>query len=206
MSAQTTPFTRRRGLAALLAVPLAGLTACGPFGDDPYTFQGTELDPAAAAPSASLVDQRGQPYDPGAATGRVSLLFFGFTHCPDVCPTTLSEFIAVRQALGDAADQVDFLFVTVDPARDTTDRIAEYLAFFDPSFIGLTGDPAELQRLQQGYGVFARAHEPDANGQYNVDHTAATFAVDRDGEYRATWAYGTPADAIAADVRHLVDE
>lgn len=192
-----------RVLAVALVVAIS-LGACGPFGDD-YAFQGGEIPPPNPAPAIALTDQQGQPFDLAAQRGRAVLLFFGYTHCPDVCPTTLSDFITVKEQLGDRADDVAFVFVTVDPARDTSARLAEYLDFFDPSFIGLTGTDDQIARAKQGYGVFSQARESGSSLGYLVDHTTTTFLIDPDGNYRLVYDYGTDPAAIAEDISHLVD-
>lgn len=193
---------------AMLLLAAVTLSACGPFGGDAYAFHGTELPPPNPAPPLALTDQTGQPWSVAAQTGddRVSVLFFGFTNCPDVCPTTLVDFTRIKAALGERAAGVDFVFITVDPARDTPERIAEYLTFFDPGFTGLTGTPEQLAAVRGDFGVYAQAKEPDATGAYSVDHTAATFVIDRDGNYRLTYGYGTDPALIAEDLGHLVPD
>lgn len=196
-------WSRWPRLVAVALVAMLGLGACGPFGDD-YAFHGGELAPPNPAPAIALTDQHGQPFDLAAQRGRAVLLFFGYTNCPDVCPTTLSDFIAVKDRLGDQADDVAFVFVTVDPDRDTPARLAEYLDFFDPSFVGLTGTPAQVDVAKQGYGVFSQEQASASSLGYLVDHTTTTFLIDPNGNYRLIYDYGTDPDAIAADVAHLV--
>jgi protein SCO1/2 len=99
---------------------------------------------------------------------------------------------------------VDVLFVTVDPERDTPARLKEYLAFFDPTFIGLSGSEAQIDAIKMPYGVYGQPQAPDANGQYLVDHSTSLYAIDPEGNLRLTWAYGTSADDIAEDVEHLI--
>ena len=194
-----------RSSAALLLVAVA-LAGCGPFGAAPYAFHGSETSPATAAPTATLTDQTGQPAALAGRDGRVTLLFFGFTNCPDVCPTTLVAFTRVKAALGERAADVDFVFVTVDPARDTPARLAEYLAFFDPAFTGLTGTPDQLLPILAAFGVYAHAQPPDASGDYNVDHTASSYVIDGAGDQRLTYAYGTDPAQIAEDLGHLLPD
>ena len=197
---------RRPGVLAvvLLAFLTVILGGCGPFGDD-YAFQGGEIPPPNPAPALTLTDQHGQPFDLASQRGRAVLLFFGYTHCPDVCPTTLSDFLTVRDALGDRADDVAFVFVTVDPARDTPDRLAQYLDFFDPGFIGLTGTDEQIAQAKQGYGVYSRIQESTSSLGYLVDHTSAMFVIDPDGNERLTYPYGTEPAIVAEDVSHLLD-
>ncbi len=183
---------------------MVGLAACGPFGEDDYAFQGTELEPPNPAPALDLTDQSGQPFSLDQLEGKAVLLFFGFTNCPDVCPLTLSDFGAVRAELGEQAEDVAVVFVTVDPARDTPERMAEYLQFFDASYIGLTGTDEQIAAAAQGYGVYYQAQESDSTLGYLVDHTAGSFVIDPDGNYRLLYAYGTDPAIIAEDVRHLL--
>ena len=197
------PASRWSRLLGLALVAMVGLAACGPFGDDDYVFQGTELEPPNPAPALNLTDQTGQPFSLDSLEGKTVLLFFGYTNCPDVCPLTLSDFNAVRADLGDRAEDVAVVFVTVDPTRDTPERMAEYLSFFDASYIGLTGSDAEIAAAAQGYGVYYQAQESDSSLGYLVDHTTGSFVIDPDGNYRLLFAYGTDPAIIAEDVRHL---
>lgn len=202
----TNAVSARRRLPRVVAfviVAVLSLSACGPFGDD-YAFHGSELTPPRLAPAVALTDQHGQPFDLASQHGKVVLLFFGYTNCPDVCPTTLSDFITVKERLGKRADDVRFVFVSVDPARDTPERLTQYLDFFDPSFIGLTGTPEQIDAVKQGYGVFSQARESTSSLGYLVDHTTTTFLIDPDGNERLVYGYGTDPAAIAEDVSHLV--
>lgn len=203
-AAQPAPWLLRVLAIALIASMSLSLGACGPFGDD-YAFQGGEIAPPNPAPALALTDQHGQPFDLAAQEGKVVLLFFGYTSCPDVCPTTLSDLLTVSEQLGERADDVTAVFVTVDPARDTPQRLAQYLDFFDPAFIGLTGTDEQIARARQGYGVYSRIQESTSSLGYLVDHTSALFLIDPDGNYRLTYPYGTDPAVIAADVTHLLD-
>ncbi|MEW6581042.1 MAG: SCO family protein [Chloroflexota bacterium] len=136
--------------------------------------------------------------------GKVALLFFGYTNCPDVCPTTLAEFKRVKALLGEDAARVAFVFVSVDGERDTPEQLAAYVRAFDPEFIGLTGDDATIRAIARDYGVFYQrvSYEESAAG-YLVDHTASTFGVDQEGRLRLVFSYGTDPAAIVARVRAL---
>lgn len=201
---RSAPWRPRVLAVALIASLTVILSGCGPFADD-YAFQGGELPPPNPAPALALTDQHGQAFDLASQRGRAVLLFFGYTHCPDICPTTLSDFLAVKEALGDQADEVAFVFVTVDPARDSPERLRQYLDFFDPGFIGLTGTDEQIAQAKQGYGVYSRIQESTSSLGYLVDHTSALFAIDPDGNYRLTYAYGTDPAIVAEDVSHLLD-
>lgn len=185
------------GLVALFATRVLGLS---------YTFKGSLIDPPLPAEDFTLKDQHGQTFHLGGHRGEVVLIFFGYTHCPDVCPVTLADFRQIKEQLGDKADRVKFVFVTVDPERDTPERIAQHLANFDPDFIGLTGEPEELRAVWDAYGVYADKSEAGSASGYLVDHTARVYVVDGSGNLRLTYAFGTENQAMAQDVDHLVDE
>lgn len=185
-------------LAALLA-----MTGC--IRDSSYSFKGGELSPAQVAAPLALTDQFGNPFDLAALDDEVTLIYFGYTTCPDLCPTTLSDFGAVKEMLGDDAENVNFLMVTVDPERDSAERLQEYLAFFDPDFIGLTGSVEQIEEAKSGYGVIATKVEyPNSATGYLVDHTSLIYVVDRDGNLRLTFPYGFDPESIAEDIRHLI--
>ncbi|HEX2980223.1 MAG TPA: SCO family protein [Anaerolineaceae bacterium] len=177
----------------------------GLFGQ-PYTYHGSALDPAQPAPDFSLTDQHNQPFRLSDQKDKVVLVFFGYTSCPDVCPTTLSDFKRVRAQLGNQADQVEFVFITVDPKRDTPERILAFMQVFDPAIVGLTGSDAQLQPVMKAYGVYAQ-EQPGASAEnYLVDHTARVYAIDRQGRLRLTYTFGTPFEDLLQDVQHLVKE
>lgn len=199
-----TPRRPRVLTIALFASLTLILGGCGPFADD-YAFQGGEIPPPNPAPALVLTDQHGQPFDLADQRGKAVLLFFGYTNCPDICPTTLSDFLAIEDALGDRADNVAFVLVTVDPARDTLERLAQYLDFFDPGFIGLTGNDEQIAQAKQGYGVYSQFQESTSSLGYLVDHTSALFVIDPDGNYRLVYPYGTDPAIVTEDVSHLLD-
>lgn len=160
-----------------------------------------------ALPDLDLVDHHGRDFGRQRLTGHWSILFFGFTHCPDVCPTTLATLAALRRELADLppAAQPAVYLVSVDPARDTPGRLAEYVPFFDPSFTGVTGAPASIEALTAALGVAVVTRPPDAEGNYGVDHTASLFLVNPAGALAGI--FGTPhtPDGIAHDFRLIVD-
>lgn len=183
-----------------LLVMLLLLAACVP-----YQFKGTEYPEGIPAEDFTLTDTEGRPYQLGQREGKITLLFWGYTSCPDVCPVTLSEARQMIQGLGDEAEQVEFLFITVDPERDTPEVLGKYTAAFHPDITGLTGTPEELAAVQEAYGIYA-AKVPLENSAagYSMDHSARVFLVDGDGRLRLSYAYGTPADDVIADVRYLL--
>lgn len=190
---------------AIIAVVGAGAVIFFVQRGEAYTFAGGEISPAKAAAPINLTDQDGQPFTLDQLEGNVTLVYFGYTTCPDLCPTTLVDFMTVRDELGDQAENVKFVFVTVDPERDTVGRMKEYLNFFDPQFIGLRGDDAQTEEVKASYGVVAKRVEyPDSATKYLVDHTSLIYVIDTEGKLRLTYAYGTDPLLIAKDVRHLL--
>ena len=170
-----------------------------------YEFKGGELKPAAAAAPIELTDQFGQPFSLDQLNGQVALIYFGYTTCPDLCPTTLSDFSAIKEMLGEDAEQLEFVMITVDPDRDTEERLQQYLNFFDPDFVGLYGDEQQTEAVKAGYGVVATTVDyPDSATGYLVDHTSLIYVVDADGKLRLTFPYGFDPESIAEDIRHLI--
>jgi len=157
-------------------------------------------------PEFKLVDQHAQPYGPGRLKGRWSFLFFGFTHCPDVCPTTLATLAAARRELASlpSEQQPEVVLVSVDPGRDRPEQLAQYVAFFDPSFTGVTGDPAQIRRLSEALGVAVIIGPTDADGNYTVDHSATAFLVDPEGQVVAIFSTPHTPDGIAHDYRLIL--
>ena len=137
------------------------------------------------------------------------LLYFGYTYCPDFCPATLTDFQRIKQDLGDDADQVAFVMVTVDPERDTPERMKEYLEFFDETFIGLTGSEEELAPIKDQFGIISMAGDatPQSDGDqvYWVDHSTKVYALDKDGNLALEYAFGADPADITEDVEHLID-
>jgi protein SCO1/2 len=174
-----------------------------------YAFHGLDLEPIEAAPDFTLTDQHGQSFTLGDQEGKAVLLFFGYTSCPDVCPTTLADFVQVRRALGDDADNVAFVFITVDPERDSHEVIKRYLGRFDDSFIGLRGEGEVLEAVKLDYGVFSAPElalegEDEHADTYLVSHSSFAYLIDRTGQLLVFYPFGTMAPEMIADVKHLV--
>lgn len=168
----------------------------------PQTFHGGELLAPEAAPELGLADGQGHPFRLADQAGRVVLVTFGYTNCPDFCPGTLALYRQVKDSLPAAdAARVRFVFVTSDPVRDTAPVLARYVGSFDPAFVGLTGEPAAVAAVVAGWGVQA---EPDPSGA--VTHSTSVYVVDRQGRLRLTHPFGSRADALTADVRALLAE
>jgi protein SCO1/2 len=164
------------------------------------------LEPPIPAPEIALVDGRGQPFRLSDLRGKVVALFFGYTTCPDVCPGTLAELRQIRRDLGPQASDLQVVFISVDPRRDTPQRVQEYVSRFDPSFIGLTGDESALQPTWEAYGVFREEVETDSAAGYLVNHSARTYLIDRTGYLRLTMNFGTSIDDVRHDILILLEE
>ena len=173
----------------------------------PYHFRGSVIEPALPAPQFHLVDQNGKPFQLSDTRGKVVLLFFGYTNCPDECPATLAQFRQIRSDLGKQADQVSMLFVTVDPIQDTSQKLGEYLAQFKSNITGLTGQPADLTAAWKAYGVYVDVPEWGVSSPPSqVAHSNVVYVIDRQGNLRLTYTYGTPTEDMLQDVRELVKE
>lgn len=166
-----------------------------------YTLRGSAIVPPAPAPEIALGE-----YRLTGDQGKVVMLAFGYTTCPDICPATLGEFKQVLEGLGKDAANVQMLFITVDPARDTPERISAYTAAFDPRIRGLSGSEEDLQAVWSAYGVTRIVREVGSKAGYLVDHSTRIYVVDQAGNLRATYAFGTPVADLIADLRFLVRE
>jgi protein SCO1/2 len=149
-----------------------------------------------------LIDHNAQPISDQDLKGQPFLVFFGFTHCPDVCPTTLFEVSEILRALGPQAERVRALFVTVDPERDTPAKLKDYLSSFDPRLIGVTGEPAGIAAIEKAYRVYAKK-VPTDNG-YTMDHTAIVYLMDKEGRFVAPFNIKRSPDQAAADLRRYL--
>ncbi len=171
-----------------------------------YTLRGSVIEPARPAPDIMLYDANNQIFHLEQQRGKIILIFFGYTSCPDVCPATLSEMKQLKARLGEMAQKVIFVFVTVDPDRDTQERLKQYLSGFDSTFIGLTGSTRELTKVWQDYGVVREITGDDTAKGYLVSHSSRIYLVDTKGFLRLTYAFGTPFDDMLSDIRYLLNE
>jgi len=151
----------------------------------------------------SLVDQRGNPVDQTMFKGHPSALFFGFTHCPEVCPTTLAEMSGWFEALGDEGKDLQAYFVTVDPERDTPEIIGDYVSWVSDRITGVTGKPEEIDKIVKAWGVYAQKVPLD-DGGYTMDHTASVFLLDRQGQFQGTIAYREDSATALDKLRNLL--
>lgn len=170
----------------------------------PYTFRGSVIDPAVEAPDFTLTSNQGDEYHLKSRNGQIVLIFFGYTYCPDVCPTTLYEMKEIKGRLGDKAEKVDFVFITVDPERDTQDQLSKYLESFDNSFFGLTGEEEELETVWKNYGVYREVQPQPNTSRYLVDHTSRLYLINSNNELFMTYLYETPLDDIVSDLNYLL--
>ena len=192
------------GIVALLG--LAVVLGAWQLYSNLYTYQGALIEPPVPAADFELTDQNGGTFRLGEQQGKVVLIFFGYTYCPDVCPVTLSEFRRIKTRLGKDAENVEFVFVTVDPERDTPERLAKHMANFDPEFVALTGEQEELEQVWKSYGVYREKVETTGASGYLVDHTARVYVVDKAGNWRMTFPFGMEVEKMTQDVAHLLRE
>jgi protein SCO1/2 len=168
---------------------------------EPLTLRaGTAMPERQALPAFSLVDQERQPFGPERFENRWSLVFTGFTHCPDVCPTTLATMADLRKRV--PREDLQFVFVSVDPERDTPEAVARYLAHFDPALVGATGARAEMERFTAGLGL-AQVRNPGSGGEYTVDHSTALVLIDPDARLAGHFRAPHLTNALAADLSAL---
>ena len=187
---------------AVLAVTMV-LAGCGEKSSS-QTFQNVDITGAAFAKDFALLDHTGKPRTMADFRGKVVVMFFGFTQCPDVCPTTMANMAAVMKALGPRADQVQVLFVTVDPERDTQELLAQYVPTFDPRFLGLYGTPEQTATVAKEFKIFyAKVPGSDA-ANYSVDHTAASYIFDKNGKVRLMVPHAKGQAAIVHDIQQLL--
>jgi protein SCO1 len=170
-----------------------------------FAVTGFSPTPHAAAIGGPfhLVDQNGKPFSDQDMKGKPYLVFFGFTHCPDICPTTLFEMSQLMRKLGPDADRTGAVFITVDPGRDTPAIMKDYLASFDPHLRGLTGDQAAIDQAVKDYRVYAKK-VPLQGGDYTMDHTAIVYLMDKDGQFVAPFELQRSVDAEATELRRYM--
>jgi len=197
---------RKTLLVGLSAFALIGLVAGGMMlFAKPDTFRGTTYtEPYPVAPEIQLTRIENSDFHLSEMRGRVVALFFGYTSCPDICPTTMAELNQALGELGDQADQVQVLFVTVDPERDTPERMQEYVNHFNPDFIGLSGSEADLAKVWNSYGVFREVVEGTSAAGYLVNHTARVTLIDQQGNLRVSFPVETPVEDVVHDLKLLL--
>ena len=189
--------TRTSHILLVFSAFLAGLVIF--LGVILFTTQG----PSAIGGPFKLIDQDGKPITDQDFKGRPFLVFFGYRHCPDICPITLFEMSEVLRVLGKDADQVNALFITVDPERDTPAMMKDYLSSFDPHLRGATGDQKAIDAVEKAYRVYAKK-VPFGNGDYSMDHTALVYLMDKQGRFVAPFKLDRKPEAAAADLRRYL--
>lgn len=189
-----------RRILALLVSGVLILTAC----TRPVHFNATDVTGSSWGRDFQLADTTGQPRKLADFRGKVVALFFGYTHCPDVCPTTLTTMASVMKELGASASQVQVVFVTLDPERDTPTVLASYVPAFNPAFMGLAGDATTTRKVADEFKVFYQKQPGTTPTSYTLDHTSAIYLFDPQGRLRLYAAYGTPATQLTEDIRTLL--
>jgi protein SCO1/2 len=196
MDKTTRPLAVIAAFAASLAIGLAAtLWLLGGFG--------AVTKPAAIGGPFQLTDQSGHTVTEKSLLGKPSIIFFGFTHCPDICPTSLFEMSEVLRAMGPDASKVNAYFVSVDPERDTAVAMKDYLSSFDPNLKGLTGTPEQVAKITSAYRVYAKK-VPLKDGDYTMDHTALIYLMDRDGKFVRPFDLKRKPEESAADLRRYL--
>jgi protein SCO1 len=198
-----TPMTlTRRALGAGLAAMALALSGCS----EQPAFTGIDITGADYAQGFSLTDHNGQARTLADFKGQAVVVFFGFTQCPDVCPTSLTELAQAKQLLGEQGSRLQGLFISIDPERDTPAIMKEYMASFDPSFLALYAKPDELPDLAKSFKVYYKKVDGPTPTSYTMDHSAGSYVFDPQGRIRIYHRYGSGAPALASDVKALLAE
>jgi protein SCO1/2 len=181
-----------------------GLIACGKHETQEPRFVGTDISGAQFGNPLALTDHHGNPRKLADFHGKVVALFFGYTHCPDVCPTTLDDMAKALRLLEGDRSQVQVLFVTLDPERDTQEVLAQYVPSFDESFIGLFGDVATTEQVAKDFKLFYKKQASSGKGGYTIDHSAGIYVFDKKGALRVFMNHGQKPQDIAHDLKQLM--
>lgn len=195
----------RRAIAGAMLGAAILLGGCDKLAGAKSPFQGVDVTGTDIARGFRLHDPSGATRALADFRGKVVVVTFGYTHCPDVCPMTLANLASARKKLGEDGRDVQVLFVTVDPSRDTPALLKEYVPAFDPTFVGLTGSAAEVGAVTKDFRVYASANTAKPGEEYTVDHSAQMFAFDKAGKLRLVFAPDMKPDAIASDLRILLN-
>jgi len=188
---------------ALLAGATVLFSACS---EKKVEFRGIDVTGAEYARDLPLTDHNGQQRSLKDFAGKVVVVFFGFTQCPDVCPTSMQELAEVKRSLGADGDRLQGIFVTVDPERDTAEMLKAYMGNFDPSFLALRGSPEQLAAVAKDFKIYYKKVEGKTDTSYTMDHSAGSYVYDPAGRLRVYHRYGSGAQALAADVATLLKE
>ena len=196
-------ITRRRLIAAL---PLLALAGCSREGGGSGGFKAIDITGAEYAQDFDLPDVDGRRRHIADFKGKVTVVFFGYTQCPDVCPTTMVELVAVKKALGADGERVQGIFVTVDPERDTPELLKAYIENFDAGFVGLRGNADETKAAARHFKVFYAKVPGSTEAYYTMDHTAGSYVFDAKGKVRLFTRYGSGTEALKSDLQRLLKE
>ena len=191
----------RRLVMGLAAWAAAGLVACSA---EKPAFKGIDITGATYARELNLPDASGKARSLAEFKGKVTVVFFGFAQCPDVCPTTLAEIAEVKRKLGADGSQVRGVFVTLDPERDTPEVLSAYIANFGPDFVALRGTPEQTSAAAKEFKIFFAKVPGKTDSSYTIDHTAGAFVFDAQGRVRLFLRYGGGVEAMASDVKALL--
>ena len=197
---------RRLILLSTLLAAAPWMSACDRLSLSKPAFKAIDITGAEYARDFSLTDTEGQRRSMADFKGRLTVIFFGFTQCPDVCPTTLQELAEVKKALGADGERLQGIFVTLDPERDTPEVLKAYMASFDPSFVALRGSAEETLAVAKQFKVFFAKVAGKTEGSYTLDHTAASFVFDTQGRVRLFTRYGSGPQALTHDIKLLLAE
>jgi protein SCO1 len=175
--------------------------------DDTYEYSGGFYDPPRVAHEVTnAVDQNGDEFTFSQFEGQTVFVYFGYTYCPDYCPATIAEWREVKAELGEDADEVVFVMISVDPERDTPERLNEWLGFWDPEFYGVTMSEEDTDQLTRNWGITATKRDAGSQAGYLVDHDVSTYVIGPDGQLHLTYPLGFAPEDIADDVRHLSEQ
>jgi protein SCO1/2 len=197
----------RRSVLLAAALGMAVLTGCDQLGlgkPPAPQFKGADITGVDYAKTLALPDVNGQPRTLGDFKGKVTVIFFGYTQCPDVCPTTMAELAQVKKALGPDGDKLQAVFVTIDPERDTPEILKSYMASFDPTFVALRGTLEQTKATAKEFKIYFEKVPGKTEGSYTMDHSAGAFVLDAKGNVRLFERYGAGAEGLTADVKALI--
>ena len=180
------------------------LTACEKPQTPKVPFANTDITGLDYAKGFALTDHNGQPRTLADFKGKVVVVFFGYTHCPDVCPTTLSELASIKKALGSEAERLQVIFITLDPQRDTPELMAGFVPAFDSSFLGLWGEQAVIDKVAKDFKIFAKKVPSKDGKSYTIDHTAGSYVFDDQGHIRLFVRHGQGGDGLQKDLQRLL--
>ncbi|MFM6999701.1 MAG: SCO family protein [Limnohabitans sp.] len=183
---------------------LTALLALGGCGQDKPAFHGVDITGADYAQGWALADHNGQERTLKDFAGKAVIVFFGYTQCPDVCPTSMQELAEVKRLLGKDGDRLQGVFITVDPERDTAELLKSYMSNFDPSFVALRPTPEQLPQVAKDFKIYFKKVEGKTPTSYTLDHSAGSFTFDPQGRVRLYNRYGSGAQALAEDVKILL--